>query len=264
MSNLYIMHYGVGHDKGGHSGRYPWGSGKNPYGGKGTKRLGRRETKLLQRELNEGLEANSAFDSLKYNTYKKWAKDISGVLGRNYTNVRFNPKNFVETGDDISAARVMSDPGAADIIRDRMKSNPSYKRDLDNLRNGYIQQYDAMEDTIKKWADQYDLTSLKNRKVSAQREIDDIISNIEKGDLYSFNPRTISDDDLTDRIINLYKRQGEAYKRSYNNQYVQDTQDAAMEAMDLISQILGSQQDPKLSRARKDIKDINSGLRRMV
>ena len=33
MSNdLYIMHYGVGHDKGGHSGRYPWGSGDQPYG----------------------------------------------------------------------------------------------------------------------------------------------------------------------------------------------------------------------------------------
>ena len=32
-NDLYIIHYGVGHDKGGHSGRYPWGSGKNPYGG---------------------------------------------------------------------------------------------------------------------------------------------------------------------------------------------------------------------------------------
>ena len=31
MSDLYIMHYGVGHDKGGHSGRYPWGSGDEPY-----------------------------------------------------------------------------------------------------------------------------------------------------------------------------------------------------------------------------------------
>lgn len=29
MNDLYIMHYGVGHDKGGHSGRYPWGSGDN-------------------------------------------------------------------------------------------------------------------------------------------------------------------------------------------------------------------------------------------
>lgn len=27
----YLMHYGVGHDKGGHSGRYRWGSGKDPY-----------------------------------------------------------------------------------------------------------------------------------------------------------------------------------------------------------------------------------------
>ena len=27
----YLMHYGKGHDQGGHSGRYPWGSGKNPY-----------------------------------------------------------------------------------------------------------------------------------------------------------------------------------------------------------------------------------------
>lgn len=26
----YLIHYGVGHDKGGHSGRYPWGSGENP------------------------------------------------------------------------------------------------------------------------------------------------------------------------------------------------------------------------------------------
>lgn len=29
--DLYLMHYGVGHDKGGHSGRYPWGSGDIPY-----------------------------------------------------------------------------------------------------------------------------------------------------------------------------------------------------------------------------------------
>ena len=26
-----LMHVGVGHDRGGHSGRYPWGSGENPY-----------------------------------------------------------------------------------------------------------------------------------------------------------------------------------------------------------------------------------------
>ena len=26
-----LMHYGVGHEAGGHSGRYPWGSGESPY-----------------------------------------------------------------------------------------------------------------------------------------------------------------------------------------------------------------------------------------
>ena len=29
MENTYICHYGVGHLKGGNSGRYPWGSGRN-------------------------------------------------------------------------------------------------------------------------------------------------------------------------------------------------------------------------------------------
>lgn len=29
-SSEFLAHYGVGHDQGGHSGRYPWGSGKRP------------------------------------------------------------------------------------------------------------------------------------------------------------------------------------------------------------------------------------------
>lgn len=31
MSDNFLMHYGVGHLDGGHSGRYPWGSGDDPY-----------------------------------------------------------------------------------------------------------------------------------------------------------------------------------------------------------------------------------------
>ena len=30
-NSKFLKHYGVGHDKGGHSGRYPWGSGEEPY-----------------------------------------------------------------------------------------------------------------------------------------------------------------------------------------------------------------------------------------
>lgn len=30
FSREFLCHYGVGHNQGGHSGRYPWGSGKSP------------------------------------------------------------------------------------------------------------------------------------------------------------------------------------------------------------------------------------------
>jgi len=30
-SQEFLIHYGVGHDKGGNSGRYKWGSGDRPY-----------------------------------------------------------------------------------------------------------------------------------------------------------------------------------------------------------------------------------------
>lgn len=51
--NLYIMHYGVGHDKGGHSGRYPWGSGERPYGGVNPKTKKSDLFKLNGRRFND-------------------------------------------------------------------------------------------------------------------------------------------------------------------------------------------------------------------
>ena len=63
----YLAHYGVGHDKGGHSGRYPWGSGE-----KGKTRLGgssgnsevRRGSKGYTKQ--EALERGSAKDVLAF------------------------------------------------------------------------------------------------------------------------------------------------------------------------------------------------------
>ena len=58
MSNdLYIMHYGVGHDKGGHSGRYPWGSGKNPYGG--TKNITEKDAKAFNDKYSKYFYSDS-------------------------------------------------------------------------------------------------------------------------------------------------------------------------------------------------------------
>ena len=52
-NDLYIMHYGVGHDKGGHSGRYPWGSGERPYGGVNPKTKKSDLFKLNGRKFND-------------------------------------------------------------------------------------------------------------------------------------------------------------------------------------------------------------------
>lgn len=52
-NDLYIIHYGVGHDKGGHSGRYPWGSGERPYGGVNPKTKKSDLFKLNGRKFND-------------------------------------------------------------------------------------------------------------------------------------------------------------------------------------------------------------------
>ena len=56
-NDLYIIHYGVGHDKGGHSGRYPWGSGKNPYGG--TKNITEKDAKKFNNKYSKHFSNNS-------------------------------------------------------------------------------------------------------------------------------------------------------------------------------------------------------------
>lgn len=45
------IHYGVGHDKGGKSGRYPWGSGKEPYASADTPAKIKKLSLSEQREL---------------------------------------------------------------------------------------------------------------------------------------------------------------------------------------------------------------------
>ena len=66
----FIIHYGVGHEDGGHSGRYPWGSGKkvkyqhkleNIQDAKSRKKVSRYYTKRLNK-----LEGERVKDSYKY------------------------------------------------------------------------------------------------------------------------------------------------------------------------------------------------------
>lgn len=72
----YLIHYGVGHDKGGHSGRYPWGSGKNP-----EVKLARKQAKQAKKEAKEKAKAeklNAKFDkaSVKIRRGKKVDKNV--------------------------------------------------------------------------------------------------------------------------------------------------------------------------------------------
>ena len=68
--NDYIIHYGVGHDKGGHSGRYPWGSGEKKDGRKRRKKIG---DEIMKKSID--FHANTKKDDLEklniYNDYKQ-------------------------------------------------------------------------------------------------------------------------------------------------------------------------------------------------
>lgn len=53
---MYILHYGVGHLHGGHSGRYPWGSGKKVFvsGGSKTEKIPRKAKKDIKQNVKAG------------------------------------------------------------------------------------------------------------------------------------------------------------------------------------------------------------------
>lgn len=63
-----LIHYGVGHDKGGRSGRYPWGSGKNSKKNKGFSIYRNKDGSLNERGVKKAA---------------KIAKKYSSVTGKN-------------------------------------------------------------------------------------------------------------------------------------------------------------------------------------
>lgn len=66
FSSMFLQHYGVGHEDGGHSGRYPWGSGKKP------KQRGINETDIF--DLIKGIKGiPSRQQSYERNKYMKKA-----------------------------------------------------------------------------------------------------------------------------------------------------------------------------------------------
>lgn len=109
MNDDYLMHYGKGHKDGGHSGRYPWGSGEDPYQHQGgfngyvkdlrdkgfndqeiAESLGIKTTELRQRIAIAKYEARAAQEAqvLKYHDQGLGATAIGKKMGLNESTVR--------------------------------------------------------------------------------------------------------------------------------------------------------------------------------
>ena len=105
----YLMHYGKGHKDGGHSGRYPWGSGEDPYQHQGgfngyvkdlrekgftdqeiAETLGIKTTELRQRIAIAKYEARAAQEAqvLKYHDQGMGPTAIGKKMGINESTVR--------------------------------------------------------------------------------------------------------------------------------------------------------------------------------
>ena len=67
FSSEFLAHYGVGHDHGGHSGRYPWGSGDRPKQRNGSSASAKKKKRLFrslkQRRADERRAAKDILDA---------------------------------------------------------------------------------------------------------------------------------------------------------------------------------------------------------
>ncbi len=118
MNDLYIMHYGVGHDKGGHSGRYPWGSGKNP----------KQDLKTFKKDIKK-----------KYSTAKK---KTSKIMGKHPAWWRENYGSILrEAGiyTVVGAAKVKNREKIKTVIENRLKTDPKFRA--------------TVKEAKKEWAD---------------------------------------------------------------------------------------------------------------
>lgn len=159
--NLYIMHYGVGHDKGGHSGRYPWGSGENPYGGKGTKSLYKKQKGKYLLGMSGGaigggiaaVTGNSGDPiqdmGIKWNNRKVAENKLSKKFEKKYGNIL----NF-------SLMQHMMELRSGDTYKDFLKEEPGARRHVEEYRDLLIQNRKKSIDELKKYAGEYDIRTL--------------------------------------------------------------------------------------------------------
>lgn len=136
MNDLYIMHYGVGHDKGGHSGRYPWGSGENP----------RQDDKMFRKMIKKNLKQSNKKDSKMFGNQFSFSKKrnyLSSVISRSrkYTTFQWaNKKNRPE----IKAA-----------IKMEYETNPKFRQRVQEAKKEMLRAAEENDKIIRSYVDNY-------------------------------------------------------------------------------------------------------------
>ena len=135
MDDLFIMHYGVGHDKGGHSGRYPWGSGK-ANNERQYKRAIRKAEDYTTKKVMKYIQRNQRKVGAIVNN-----KKIGGVIfGK--TNYKVNTP---EQRDNVSKA-----------VRYLYNNDREFKKDTDNLIKEIQDTYKDRYEVTKQFLQKYD------------------------------------------------------------------------------------------------------------
>jgi len=243
MNDLYIMHYGVGHDKGGHSGRYPWGSGKNPFGEtRGKKKLNRRTAKKILYDRNDkfstykiGSSALSGMSLNKNNEYAKAKNNAINKISSKKVNKwidqvhsgdpkdKYDENGFeMEFEDDRSMGDYWRDAFTKKEYKDKMlkqiksdKETYSLLKDLAYKRNKNIANeanyyLDKLKDyDVQTFLDKHGskLLEISNRRILANR-IDDTFDSISSKDYSYKNGKidytgSITDDDILKMLYDL-------------------------------------------------------------
>ena len=113
-----LYHYGVGHDKGGHSGRYPWGSGKNgklsAYKKKKAQKLAEKYAKITGKKLVvKKVSTNNQIDKPKQKT-------VSEMTNQELQE-KINRINLENTYKKLTEPRVGEKQSLGKSIKTRLK-----------------------------------------------------------------------------------------------------------------------------------------------
>lgn len=197
--NLYIMHYGVGHDKGGHSGRYPWGSGKNPYGGK--KNLG--SMFHITARHNVAGKARKLAEN-RYSRYGYKKQQIADFVDAAYKNSELS-KKYSQKGygpqDFWLGSEPDTDRDRKSFLKDLLKKDKELQLDLKEFRTQRSDWYGEARDFIRNVGKDFNLGKL----YGINGHIDGATAFIKSfvNDYYNA-PNELSDVDELDRILAQY------------------------------------------------------------